>query len=151
MKFSNKTTQVLALAKKMISEEYKRYHIGDLTSSQATKDYLMTELISEQNEVFGVIYLDNQHGVITFKKEFYGTIDSATVYPRVIAENALKNGANALILAHNHPSGKCSPSLADKQITDRLVKALGLIDIRVLDHIIIANDKSYSFAESGDL
>ncbi|QDP02551.1 RadC family protein [Thalassotalea sp. PS06] len=122
-----------------------------LQSSTQTKHFLISALKLEPHEVFAVLFLDNQHRIIRFEKMFYGTIDAATVYPRVIVEHALNLGSCAVILSHNHPSGIVKPSLADKQITQRLIKALGLIDIRVLDHIIVAGHLTYSFAECGDL
>ncbi len=122
-----------------------------LTSSKQTKEYLISELKHEHHEVFAILFLDNQHNIICFKKLFFGTIDAATVYPRVVVESALKFRAAALILSHNHPSGIAEPSLADKQITQKLVKALDLVDIRVLDHIIIAGHLTCSLAERGDM
>ncbi|WOH36886.1 DNA repair protein RadC [Thalassotalea fonticola] len=122
-----------------------------LTSSSQTKDYLISELKHEPHEVFAILFLDNQHNIICFKKLFFGTIDAATVYPRVVVESALKFKSAAIILSHNHPSGIAEPSLADKQITQRLIKALALVDIRVLDHIIIAGHLTCSLAERGDM
>lgn len=122
-----------------------------LTSSSDTKQYLISELKHEPHEVFAVLLLDNQHNIICFKKLFFGTIDAAAVYPRVVVETALKFKAAAIILSHNHPSGIAEPSLADKHITKRLVQALALIDIRVLDHIIIAGHLTCSLAERGDM
>ncbi len=118
-----------------------------LGSSQATRDYLITELRLEQREVFAILFLNNQHQMLSFKKLFLGTLDSAAVYPRVVVEQTLKLQAAAVILAHNHPSGLAKPSTADKQITEKLIKALALIDVQVLDHMIIAGHQCYSFAE----
>jgi len=122
-----------------------------LTSSQATRNYLISELRHESNEVFAVLFLDNQHQILKFERLFFGTIDAAAVYPRVVVEQALKHQAAAVILTHNHPSGVAQASIADKQITKRLEQALSLIDIRVLDHIIVAGNQCYSFAEQGEL
>lgn len=122
-----------------------------LTSSQATKDYLISELRNETREVFAVLFLNNQHQVIKFERLFYGTINAAAVYPRIVVEYALKHQAAAVILGHNHPSGIAESSQADKHITQRLEKALDLIDVRVLDHMIIAGHQCYSFAEQGEL
>jgi DNA repair protein RadC len=126
-------------------------HGSQLTSSPATRQYLISELRAESHEVFAVLLLDNQHHVLRFERLFYGTIDAATVYPRVVVEIALKYKAAAVILAHNHPSGIAEASLADKQITQRLVNALALVDIRVLDHIIVAGHLSCSLAEMGEI
>jgi DNA repair protein RadC len=98
--------------------------------------------------VFAVMFLDNQHRLIAFEELFFGTIDSASVYPREVLKAALKVNAAALIFAHNHPSGDATPSQADKQITQRLKEALALVDIRVLDHIVVG-DSAISFAERG--
>lgn len=102
-------------------------------------------------EVFGVIYFDNQHTIIETEELFRGTIDSASVYPREVVKNALLKGAKAISLFHNHPSGKVSPSEADRAITRRLVSALAIIDVKILDHFIITADDHYSFAEKGEL
>ncbi|HAS8160916.1 TPA: DNA repair protein RadC, partial [Vibrio vulnificus] len=101
-----------------------------------------------EREVFAVMFLDNQHRLIAFEELFFGTIDSASVYPREVLKAALKINAAALIFAHNHPSGDATPSQADKQITQRLKEALALVDIRVLDHIVVG-DSAISFAERG--
>jgi DNA repair protein RadC len=89
--------------------------------------------------------------VLKFERLFFGTIDASAVYPRVVVESALKHRAAAVILCHNHPSGVTEPSIADKQITKRLVAALALVDIRVLDHIIVAGHQTTSMAEYGEL
>ena len=122
-----------------------------LTSSKATCDYLLTELRHESREIFAVLFLNSQHQVISFKRLFFGTIDSAAVYPRIVVEQTLKQGAAAVILSHNHPSGVAESSIADKQITNKLKQALQLIDVQVLDHIIVAGHQCYSFAEHGEL
>lgn len=120
-----------------------------ITSSEATKQYLVTQLAHEEREVFCCIYLDNQHQVIKFENVFYGTIDSCAVYPREIAKQALLCNASATIFAHNHPSGILEASVADKVITKRLKDALALLDIKVLDHIIVGGINTTSFAEQG--
>jgi DNA repair protein RadC len=123
---------------------------GDaLTSVQDTQRYLQLRMRDYQQEVFGCLYLDNKHRVIAFEELFRGTIDSASVYPREIVKRALQHNAAALILAHNHPSGDPQPSAADKLITAKIKAALGLVDIRVLDHCIIGDDRCVSFAEMG--
>ena len=105
----------------------------------------------ENREIFAVLFLDNQHRVLTFERLFFGTLNAAAVYPRVVVEQALKYHAAAVILTHNHPSGVAEASLADKQITDKLIQALQLIDVRVLDHIIVAGNQCYSFAEHNQI
>jgi len=139
----------LEMSKRFLAEELKTGKA--LTSSQATRDYLITELRHQTREVFAVMFLNNQHQVLKFEPLFFGTIDAAAVYPRVVVEQALKHKSAAVILTHNHPSGIAEASIADKQITTRLEQALALIDVRVLDHIIVAGNRCYSFAENGDL
>jgi len=90
--------------------------------------------------VFVCVMLDNRNRVIVYREMFYGTIDGASVYPREVVKQALADNAASVILAHNHPSGVSEPSQADIQITDRLKKALALVDIRVLDHVIIGDN-----------
>lgn len=100
-------------------------------------------------EVFLVMYLDAQHHLITIEQPFQGTLTQTSVYPREVVKAVLNHRAAAVVLAHNHPSGDLNPSRADQCITQTLKSALGLIDVRVLDHFIVANGKHYSFAEHG--
>ena len=139
----------LEMSKRYLAEQL--HHGTALDSSQRTRDFLTSELRGETREVFAVMFLDNQHKVLKFERLFFGTINAAAVYPRVVVEQALKQQASAVILAHNHPSGIAEASIADKQITKRLEQALSLIDIQVLDHIIVAGNICYSFAEHGEL
>ncbi len=120
-------------------------------SPKAVKDFLVAKLAGIEHEVFGVIFLDNQHKLIAYEEMFSGTIDSAAVYPREVVKTALRMNASALIFTHNHPSQVSTPSNADKMLTQRLKEALSLIDVRVLDHIIVAGTKTVSFAEIGIL
>lgn len=122
-----------------------------LTSSDKVKAYLQQWLGHNLNEVFAAIFLDNKHRVIKAEALFFGTIDAASVYPRVVVQKALEYNAAALIFAHNHPSGVTEPSMADKRITETLKQALSLVDIRVLDHFIVSPDPdaSLSFKERG--
>lgn len=137
---------VLEMAKRHLFEKLRR---GDaLCSVTQTREYLQSQMQGCSQEVFACLFLDNRHRVISFEKMFYGTIDSASVYPREVVRLALKNNAAAVILTHNHPSGVAEPSQADEQITKRLKEALALVDIRVLDHFVIG-DEVVSFAERG--
>ena len=111
--------------------------------------YLKLKIAELEYESFRVMYLDNQHGLIKLKEMFRGSINSASVYPREVVKTALHFNAAAVILTHNHPSGKREPSEADKIITKKLVSALELIDVRVLDHIIVGGGDTFSFAEYG--
>ncbi|WP_187985366.1 RadC family protein [Vibrio metschnikovii] len=136
---------VLEMTQRYLAETLKR---GDaLTSPQQTKLYLTSVLRDRQREAFYILFLDNQHRVIQGEVLFEGTIDAASVYPREVVKRALQLNAAALILAHNHPSGIAEPSQADRRITQRLVDALQLVDIRVLDHFVIGDGEVVSFAE----
>ena len=125
---------------------------GDaLTDANTTKHYLQQRLRAYSYEVFACLFLDNKHRMIAFEELFRGTIDGASVYPREVVKQALSNNAAAVIFAHNHPSGIAEPSQADHNITQRLKSALELVDIRVLDHIVIGDGETVSFAETGRL
>ncbi|WP_432697021.1 RadC family protein [Marinobacterium sp. YM272] len=120
-----------------------------LESPQAVRRYLAAQLRHENREVFACLLLDNRHRVIRFEPLFFGTINAASVYPREVVSLALRHQAAAMILAHNHPSGVAEPSQADRQITDRLIDALALVEVRVLDHLVVGDGESVSFAERG--
>ena len=120
-----------------------------LTSPADTRTFLSVRLRDKPFEVFCCLYLDNRHRVIRFEELFRGTIDGASVYPREVVRAALAVNAAAVILAHNHPSGVAEPSDADRALTDRLARALGLIDIRLLDHIVVGDGSCVSLAERG--
>lgn len=139
---------VLEMARRHLKEELQR--TDALTSPDLTRRFLTSTLRAYPYEVFACLLLDNQHRVIRFEELFRGTIDGASVYPREVVKIALDHNAAAIIFAHNHPSGIAEPSEADKHITARLKQALGLLDIRVLDHFIIGDGlNAYSFAEHG--
>lgn len=125
---------------------------GDaFTSPAMLKRLVACWLGNESNEVFAVIYLDSHHRLIDKVKHFFGTINGAAVYPRVIVEHALSlKGVGAVAIAHNHPSGKSEPSTADRTLTKKLQQALELVDIRVLDHFVVGEEVE-SFAELGYL
>jgi len=125
-----------------------RSNSPSLTSPQASKDYVKLQLATYEHEVFACLFLDNTNRVITFEEMFRGTIDSANVYPREVVKACLRNNAAAVIFTHNHPSGVAEPSQADIAITECLKKALALVDIRVLDHLIVG-EEVISFAERG--
>ena len=138
---------VLEMSCRYLDEEMKR---GDaLTSPTATRRFLQARLRDRRQEVFALLLLDNQHRVVHFTELFWGTIDAASVYPREVVQTVLKYNAAAVILCHNHPSGVAEPSRADRSLTDRLCAALGLIDVRVLDHLVVGDGETVSFAERG--
>ena len=118
-------------------------------SSREVYEYLTHALRDQKREKFKVIFLDPKNQILTEKTLFEGTVDSSVVYPREVIRDALLFGASALIFAHNHPSGDPDPSLCDKEITRDLVFAARLVEIRVLDHIVIGNNRYFSFADEG--
>ncbi|MCB1709937.1 MAG: DNA repair protein RadC [Halioglobus sp.] len=120
-----------------------------LSSPGETARFLQYHLGTHDREVFCCVFLDSQHQVLCCEDLFFGTLDGAAVYPREVAIRALQYRAAAVILAHNHPSGVAEPSSADRRITERLCAALGLLDIRVLDHVIIGRGREFSFAREG--
>ncbi|WGO98883.1 DNA repair protein RadC [Saccharophagus degradans] len=124
-------------------------HKTSLTSTTAVKQFVSAQLRHRQNEIFALILLNTQNQLIKFVELFNGTIDSASVYPREVVKTALSHNAAAVILAHNHPSGIAEPSEPDKAITKRLQQALQLVDIRTLDHLVVGDTETVSFAERG--
>jgi len=138
---------VLEMARRHLAEQLRRD--SALESPQAVRDYLKALLRHEPHEVFGCLFLDSKHRVLTFEALFHGSIDSASVYPRQVVKRALAHNAAALILTHNHPSGVAEPSLADQVLTRRLRDALELVDVRVLDHFIVGDGEPLSMAERG--
>ena len=137
------------IEKALTIAENRAHRSNYITSPKSVEEYLILKLCNELSEVFSVVWLDTRHGVIEYQALFNGTIDGASVYPREVVKAGLSVNAAACVFCHNHPSGSCSPSQADKRITERLKAALSLIDIRVLDHVIVAGGKSYSFANNG--
>jgi DNA repair protein RadC len=144
---SCKVLAVLELSRRYLHEMLLRGQ--PMESPEVTEQYLTSVLRDHPHEVFACLFLDTRHRVIAFEKLFHGTIDGATVYPRVVVEKALHHGAAALIAAHNHPSGISEPSLADQAITRRLKDALALLDIRLLDHFVIGDGRPVSMASRG--
>ena len=122
-----------------------------LNNPKQAGKFLLRQLRNQAQEQFSVIYLDNNHRYLKYEVLFAGTLNSAAVHPREVVIAALRHNAAALIVAHNHPSGVAEPSLADEQITTRLRKALELVEVRLLDHLIIGNGQVFSFSERGML
>ena len=115
----------------------------------AVKSYLRLHLGAEPVEHFAVLFLDSQNRAIAFERMFTGTLTQTSVYPREVAQAALRHNASAVILAHNHPSGIVKPSRADEALTNTLKQTLALVDVRVLDHVIVGSLRSLSMAEQG--
>ena len=138
---------ILEAARQVIDRKMRRG--AEFTSPAAVKEYLRTKLASFEHEVFVVLFMDTRHRLIEYREMFHGTIDGASVYPREVVKEALRLNAAAVVVSHNHPSGNPEPSAADRALTQRLKEALGLVDVRVLDHIIVAGNETASFAEHG--
>ena len=122
---------------------------ASLSAPGEVRQYLQLQYAEKPNEIFGVLLLDNRHQVIALEELFQGTIDGASVHPRVVVQRALARNAAAVILVHNHPSGVAEPSQADRSLTRRLQDALALVEIRVLDHFVVGWQETVSFAERG--
>jgi DNA repair protein RadC len=140
-------SDIIEAALKILSKRLSRGSV--LSSPRATRDYLAIRFGQVEREVFSAIYLTKRHQVIACEELFWGTVDGASVHPRIVVKEALRHNAAALIVSHNHPSGQAEPSQADEFITSRLKAALDLIDVRLLDHIITANGSTLSMAERG--
>ncbi len=140
---------VLELSRRALEEKIKQ--TDALNSPQAVRDYLRLTLSRLPHEVFVAVFLTAQNRVIAVDELFRGTLTQTSVYPREIVKRALAHNAAAVILAHNHPSGEANPSAADRSLTKALADALALIDVRVLDHFIVAPGAAMSFAEQGIL
>ncbi len=127
-----------------------RIRTGEVLSSPtAVRDYLRIALAQKEHEVFVVIFLDAQNRVLAVDELFRGTLTQTSVFPREIVKVALKQNAAAVIFAHNHPSGVAEPSRADEALTQTLKHTLALVDVKVLDHFIVAGGSVLSFAERG--
>ena len=140
-------SSVVALALKVLSQRFRRGRV--LNSPQDIEGFLRLKLTGRRNEVFGIIYLDTRHRLIEIAELFKGTVDGATVYPRVVVQQALEKNAAAIVIFHNHPSQVAEPSDADRGITLKLSRALALVDVRVLDHLVVTDGHVVSFAERG--
>lgn len=138
---------ILAEARRRLAAKYRRG--AALTEPDAVREALQWRLAERPYEVFGCLWLDNRHRVIEFAELFKGTIDAAAVYPREVVKAALAHNSAAVVFVHNHPSGVAEPSDADRLLTVKLKAALALVDVKTLDHFVVAAEGSYSFAEHG--
>ncbi|MDY7571844.1 DNA repair protein RadC [Pseudomonas sp. CCC4.1] len=138
---------VLEMSRRHLAERLRRD--SALESPQVVRDYLKSLLRHEPHEVFGCLFLDSRHRMLAFEVLFRGSIDSASVYPRQVVKRALAHNAAAVIFCHNHPSGISDPSQADRTLTKRLIQALDLIEVRVLDHFIVGDGQPLSMVERG--
>lgn len=138
---------VLEMSRRHLSEHLQQASVLD--SPEQVRAYLSSQLRHRQQEVFAVLFLSSQNHLLAYEELFFGSVSGASVYPREVVKKSLALNAAALILCHNHPSGIAEPSGADKRITEKLIKALELVDIRVLDHMIVGDSEVVSFAERG--
>lgn len=138
---------VLEMSKRALGETLQQK--DSFRSPAQVKDYLQLQLSHLQREVFGIMFLDAQNRLIAYETLFEGSLMQTSVYPREVVKRALALNAAALILSHNHPGGSAVPSRADEQLTISLKDALNLVDIKVLDHIIVARQETFSFSERG--
>lgn len=139
--------EVLCQARRVLAQRVRRG--ATMTSPQAVKDYLRVQIGVLGHEVFSVIFVDAQHRILALREMFRGTLTQTSVYPREVVKEALALNAAAVFLAHNHPSGVAEPSRADEFLTQSLKTALALVDVRVLDHFVVAGADVVSFAERG--
>lgn len=138
---------VMELAKRATAQQLREREV--FGSPEAVKHYLQLQLGHRPHEIFAVLFLDSQNRLIAMEEMFRGSLNQTSVYPREVALRALYHHAASVILSHNHPSGSVQPSAADKALTNTLRSALGLLDVRVMDHIIVAQGHSLSMAEEG--
>ena len=138
---------VLELARRALAQQLRERTALD--SASAVKHYLQLHLGTRPHEVFAALFLDSQHRLIALEELFRGTLSQTSVYPREVVLRALHHHASGVVLAHNHPSGSVQPSRADESLTQTLKAALALVDVRVLDHVIVAPGAALSMAESG--
>jgi DNA repair protein RadC len=138
---------VLELARRALGEQLREREV--FGSPDAVKNYLQLHLAQRRHEVFAALFLDAQNRLIALEELFRGTLTQTSVYPREVVLKALHHHAAAVVLAHNHPSGTVQPSRADEALTQALKAALALVDVRVLDHVIVAPGAALSMAEKG--
>jgi DNA repair protein RadC len=139
--------EVLFAAQQLLAAQVRGSDV--LSTPSVVKDFLRARLAHLPHEVFAVVHLDAQHRVIDYVEMFRGTVSQTSVYPREVVRDALKLNSSCLLLVHNHPSGVAEPSKADEFLTQRLKQAAALIDVRVLDHFIVAGSSVRSMAEMG--
>lgn len=139
--------EIISTARNMLDAKIKRQ--GNISSPADSKAFVSLRLGALPYEVFAVVFVDAQHRVIEYREMFRGTLTQTSVYPREVVKEALTLNAAGVILSHNHPSGVPEPSRADEYLTQTLKSALALVDVRVLDHLIVAGGQVLSFAERG--
>ena len=138
---------IFEMSRRALSEQLQQRDV--LASPQAVRDYLVLKLGGLRREVFLVLFLDTQNRLLASEEMFSGSLSETSVYPREVVKRALHHNAAAVIFAHNHPSGIAQQSQADELLTSQLKQALALVDVRVLDHFIVAGNTTLSFSERG--
>jgi DNA repair protein RadC len=138
---------VMEMARRALAQQMQMAPVFD--SPARVKDYLALHLGGRTQEVFAVLFLDAQHRLLKLEDLFFGTLTQTSVYPREVVKRALALNAGAVVLAHNHPSGLAEPSRADEYLTQTLISALKLVDVRVLDHLVVGQGQVVSMAERG--
>ena len=138
---------IFEMSRRALSEQLQQNDV--LSSPQAVRDYLVLKLGSLTKEVFLVLFLDTQNRLVATEEMFSGSLKSTSVYPREVLKRALHHNAASVIFAHNHPTGIAQQSTADELLTKQLKQALDLVDVRVLDHFIVAGNNTLSFSEKG--
>lgn len=147
-----KYAQLQACLEMSLRHAHEQLETQDAISNpEQVKQFVKARLRNQPNEVFAALFLDNQHQVIAFEELFFGTINASSVHPRVVVQRGLYHNAAAAIVTHNHPSGVAEPSPADIDITHTLKSALSLLDIRLLDHLVVAGHQVVSLAERGQI
>ena len=141
----------LSIARELLLRDMRTKMLNGpvMASPQVVKDWLCMYCAGLEHEVFLVLYLNAQHGLIEAEEMFRGTLTQTSVYPREVVKSALAHNAASVLLAHNHPSGQLSPSRADELLTQTLKSSLMMVDVRVLDHFVVGGDRVLSFAEQG--
>ncbi len=138
---------VLELARRALAQQLTEKPV--FATPQAVREYLQLQLGGRSHEIFAVLFLDSQHRLLALEELFRGTLTQTSVYPREVVVRALAHNAASVVLAHNHPSGAAQPSRADEALTQTLKAALGLVDVRVLDHFVVTCAQAVSMAELG--
>ncbi|WP_076999124.1 DNA repair protein RadC [Variovorax sp. KK3] len=139
--------EILQAAQRLLASQVRGTYV--LESPAVVKDFLRTRMGTLPHEIFAIVHLDSQHRVLEYVEMFRGTVNEASVYPREVLKDVLGRNSAAVMLVHNHPSGSTVPSRADEALTQKLKSALALVDVRVVDHFIVAGDKIASMAELG--
>lgn len=138
---------IFEMSRRALNEQLQQRDV--FQSPQQVRDYLVLKLGALTREVFMVLFLDAQNRLSAAEELFSGTLTQTSVYPREVVKRAIHHNAASVIFAHNHPSGIAQQSAADEQLTQQLKQALALVDVRVLDHFIVAGNQTLSFAERG--